>query len=182
MALPLRQRHGADDSHAALTQATLRVGSEEVAEQLLGGRALGALTRQARLGVPIGPHQEQDAHRSGGREPQRRRHALLQRRTVHAKRGTPADVVFARWNRLHVQHHCDTNDDMSMLPEVYQLFPKSAKKTHGYQLFPKSAKKHGEGYGEEGMSLYGKASKWSAVHKKKKRCKKCYYSPQKLHL
>ena len=36
---------------------------------------------------------------------------------MHAKRGTPADVVFARWNRLHVQHHCDTNDDMSMLPE-----------------------------------------------------------------
>lgn len=33
---------------------------------------------------------------------------------MHAKDGTLCDRIFARWNRLHVQHHIDTHDDMTM--------------------------------------------------------------------
>ena len=34
---------------------------------------------------------------------------------MHAKYGTVCDKIFSRWNRLHVQHHLDTNDDMTMV-------------------------------------------------------------------
>ncbi|KAJ1459592.1 hypothetical protein M885DRAFT_510731 [Pelagophyceae sp. CCMP2097] len=34
---------------------------------------------------------------------------------MHAPRGTLADRIFQRWNRLHVQHHVDTNKDMTMV-------------------------------------------------------------------
>lgn len=33
---------------------------------------------------------------------------------MHAPRGTPFDKLFARWNRLHLQHHLDTKTDMTM--------------------------------------------------------------------
>ena len=39
---------------------------------------------------------------------------VFHRWCMHAKHGTLADRVFARWNRLHVQHHLDTHDDMTM--------------------------------------------------------------------
>ena len=35
--------------------------------------------------------------------------------SMHAKYGTVCDKIFSRWNRLHVQHHLDTNDDMTMV-------------------------------------------------------------------
>lgn len=36
---------------------------------------------------------------------------------MHAKYGTLLDKIFGRWNRLHVQHHIDTNDDMTMVDD-----------------------------------------------------------------
>ena len=34
---------------------------------------------------------------------------------MHSTYGTWRDKIFSRWNRLHVQHHLDTNDDMTMV-------------------------------------------------------------------
>uniref|UniRef100_A0A7S3JRG9 Fatty acid desaturase domain-containing protein n=1 Tax=Aureoumbra lagunensis TaxID=44058 RepID=A0A7S3JRG9_9STRA len=36
---------------------------------------------------------------------------------MHAPRGSVRDKIFARWNRLHVQHHVDTNNDMTMIDD-----------------------------------------------------------------
>ena len=36
---------------------------------------------------------------------------------MHATKGTWRDKVFARWNRLHIQHHLDTRPDMTMEDE-----------------------------------------------------------------
>lgn len=33
---------------------------------------------------------------------------------MHAPRDTVLDRIFSRWNRLHIQHHLDTNQDMTM--------------------------------------------------------------------
>ena len=34
---------------------------------------------------------------------------------MHSTYGTWRDKIFSRWNRLHVQHHLDTNPDMTMV-------------------------------------------------------------------
>ena len=34
---------------------------------------------------------------------------------MHSTYGTWRDKIFSRWNRLHVQHHLDTNADMTMV-------------------------------------------------------------------